>query len=239
MVLISEIIQRIQSAYSKGVQSKDTRLTDRHIYSAALTARGTLIEQQANKTQYINDWVYQTLPYVRLEKAPITGVNVPKSKVILKSVNPLPKLVSNISKRLIRSVTSLDGSISFSSTTFSLNKYNKGNKYTGDKSKVYVRNKYLYLTVLTQLEAISIDAIFEDPIEVYQFNLDNDPNPCDDCKCKSAYDIEFPIDRDLLGAVVRLAEPELISLFSQMTEDTTNNAIDDNSTKNIIHQPEQ
>ena len=30
---IKEIIQRVQSLYSKGVQSDDTRLSDRHIYN--------------------------------------------------------------------------------------------------------------------------------------------------------------------------------------------------------------
>ena len=46
---IGEIIQRIQSLYSKGVESDDTRLMSRHIYNKLLTVRARLISQDAKK----------------------------------------------------------------------------------------------------------------------------------------------------------------------------------------------
>lgn len=239
MILISEIIQRTQSAYSKGVESKDSRLTDRHIYSADITARANLIRNQSSKTQYQSNWVYQTLPYVALEKVSIHELSfVPKGCIVLKSVKPLPKLISDIDAELFRSITSLDGLTSITMTRFDTMQYNSGNKFTAKNPRAYIRKGYLYVTIYTQLEAITIDGIFEDPIEVYQFNLDAYPD-CTDCICKSAYDIEFPIDRNLMNALIKLANEELILLFTQMSEDDTNNASDDGESKNIVHSPQQ
>ena len=53
-MLIKEIVQRIQSLYSKGVQSDDSRLSDRHIYNKMITVRSKLISQQHNKKQKIS-----------------------------------------------------------------------------------------------------------------------------------------------------------------------------------------
>ena len=41
-----EVIQRIQSLYSKGVQSDDSRLRPRHIYNKLLSTTAKLYEQQ-------------------------------------------------------------------------------------------------------------------------------------------------------------------------------------------------
>ena len=49
-----EIIQRIQSMYSKGVESDDSRLRPRHIYNKLLTTTAKLYQQQKNKKQKIN-----------------------------------------------------------------------------------------------------------------------------------------------------------------------------------------
>ena len=58
---VIEIIQRIQSLYSKGAQSDDSRLSDRHIYNKLLTLRSKYISQQAKKKQKVNQWNFQVL----------------------------------------------------------------------------------------------------------------------------------------------------------------------------------
>ena len=40
---VGDLIQRVQSLYSKGVESDDSRLTRRHIYNKLLSVRSTLI----------------------------------------------------------------------------------------------------------------------------------------------------------------------------------------------------
>jgi len=52
---VEEAIQRVQSMYSRGLQSKDSRLSSRHIYSALCSGRATLIQQQIDKGQKLSD----------------------------------------------------------------------------------------------------------------------------------------------------------------------------------------
>ena len=69
-MLVGEIIERIQSLYSRGVASDESRLSDRHIYNKILSVRMQLITQQLKKKQRISDWNYSILPCVELIKVP-------------------------------------------------------------------------------------------------------------------------------------------------------------------------
>jgi len=102
-MLIKEIIQRIQSLYSKGVQSDDTRLTDRHIYNKMVTVRSKLVSQEAKKKQKINQWSYQTLSCVELIKAQPNECPciAPPGCEILRSKYPIPKMVMLYSLKLL------------------------------------------------------------------------------------------------------------------------------------------
>ena len=62
---VGDIIQRIQSLYSKGSQSDDTRLTPRHIYNKMLTVRSKLISEGAKKKQKVNYFYEFHLPSQR------------------------------------------------------------------------------------------------------------------------------------------------------------------------------
>ena len=129
---VEELIQRVLSAYNKGVQSDDNRLTPRHIYSTILSVRSKLLSEESEKKQKVNQWNYQTLPCVELIKTyPNECPCIPPiGCMILKSKYKLPRPLTNYDSHLIQSVSSLDGSIMFSETSWNEKKYKKGNKYT-------------------------------------------------------------------------------------------------------------
>ena len=228
MVTIGEGVQRLQSAYSKGMPSKDIRLTARHIYSNLLTGRATLLTQQSNKNQKINNTCYSLLSFVELEKASVHEVSfAPAGCTVLKSKNKLPRLISGIDSMLFKSIVSLDGSLSFDLKEFETIKYTKGSKFTSKKGKAYLRNGYLYVVNSSlKLKGISTEGLFYDPIEVMDFNIAS--GLCDNCACISAYDIEFPIDGNLFRTVIDIAYNETVLKFTQMSEDKKPNASDDN-----------
>jgi hypothetical protein len=240
MIPIGEAIEILESMYNKGVKSKDSRLSPRLVYSALLSGRAELIRQMSNKTQHINDWIYQTLYKVELEVKPVNLSNSGiKTETILKSKLEIPKIISDMDEELFRSITSLDGNVSYGMSTWSTNKYSSGSKYTANNPRVYVRDAYLYITKIKLIPAITIEGIFEDPLEVYLYNLNNFTD-CPDCACKAAMDIEFPIDRNLVTAMLKMAIPELIILLNQVKEDKISNASDDTgSTGSMIHQPQE
>mgnify|MGYP000501237515 CR=1 FL=1 len=251
-MLTKELLQRIQSLYSKGVQSDDTRLSFRHIYSKALTTRAKLIVQKLNKRQKLSQWTYQTLNCVELVVAkpyecpclPAVGCKILRTKY------ELPSLITGIvDGHAIQSVTSLEGSITFSETTWENKKYSKGSKYTASKPDYYIRDNYLYVTVKGAPKVITITGLFEDPIEALQYpsicgqedckpsnslgsgqtktDLEVGYTPEDHCpECMSPLDMELPIDKAMVEPLIEMAANELIGVFNQNTEDISNNALD-------------
>lgn len=222
---IEEIIQRIQSLYSKGVQSDDSRLMDRHIYNKMVTVRSRLISQDAKRKQKISQWNYQTIPCVELEIAPPHECPcVPRGCQILKTKHPLPEVLTDYNNHLIESVTNLDGSIIYAETTWKKKKYKSGNKYTAAKPDYYIRNKYLYITHRTGPKVIAITALFEDPLDAeYYPSLCGNENFTD---CTPAYEREFPIDNDKIDTLIEMCINELVIQFSQSREDLTNDTKD-------------
>jgi hypothetical protein len=226
-MLTREIIQRIQSLYSKGVQSDDSRLTPRHIYNKILTVRSKLISQEAKKRQKINQWSYQTIPCIELIKAEVHECPClpPLGCEILRSKYPIPKPMTDLNTHLIQSVTTLDGSVIFSEITWNEKKYKASNKYTANKPDYYIRNNYLYITHRSGLKVITLTGLFDDPITAEDF-----PSFCEDCTdcedCTSPLDKEFPIDNDMIDTLIDICKQELIEQFSQMIEDSSNNSSD-------------
>ena len=225
---VGEIIQRVQSLYSRGVQSDDVRLEDRHIYNKMITVRSKLISQEAKKRQKINQWSYQTLNCIELIKAQAHECPClpPIGCEILRSKYPIPKPLTDLNTHLIQSVTTLDGSIIFSEISWSEKKYKSSNKYTANKPDYYMRNNYLYITHKSGLKVITLTGLFDDPLEAEKF-----PSYCnEDCQdcfdCESMLEKEFPIDNDMIDTLIDMSKIELIEQFSQMTGDLTNNSSD-------------
>lgn len=229
MITIGEVIQRFQSLYSKGAQSDDSRLTPRHIYSKMKTVRAKLIIEQSKKKQKINNWNYQTLNCI--EMIVVSGHECPclppMGCEMLRTKHKIPKPLSNMDSTLITNVSTIDGSITYSEITLRDKKYKKGNRYTANKPDYFIQNEYLYIThVLNSPRVISITGIFENPLDVDKF-----PTLCkEDCveceDCTSMLDKEFPLDLDLVEALVQISVEELIGIFSQSIEDQSNNTLD-------------
>lgn len=238
-MVVAEAIQRVQSLYSRGVQSDDSRLTPRHTYSALMSARSTLLRQRSDKNQKISDWSYQTLPCIELEKAPIHECPCAPSEgcMVLRSKHKIPKPITNLDSHLIRSITSLDGTTNFDATIFEHEKYSKGNKFTANKPGYYPRNGRIYITVYKTMKAVTGRGLFDDFIDAYFFP--SICGECEGCECIDVMDIEVPIDGDLIRPLVKLANEELIIIMKQLGEDKLGNSSEDASSTGMIHQPQQ
>ena len=147
---IKELIQRIQSTYSKGVQSDDSRLTNRHIYNKLLTTRALLLSREVNKKRKLSAWNYSTLPCVEIVEItsneecpciPDVGCSVYRSK------HKLPKPIVSLSSYMIKGVYSTDAqrSIKFTEVSVNQSKYTKGGKYSSNNNKYMLHNGYIYI----------------------------------------------------------------------------------------------
>lgn len=223
---LQDLIQRVQSLYSKGAQSDDSRLSSRHIYNKLLTVRSRLISQEAKKKQRISQWNYQVLPCVELELVPSHDCPCvpPIGCQILRTKYKLPEPLSGLSGTLIQAVTTIDRGIKIDEVTLNAVNAQRGNKYTSKKMNYFLHNGYLYVTTSQNLKAISITALFEDPIEASKYKGLCD---CKDCaNCVDYLEEDFPIDNDMIDALIELTINEVVILFSQSQEDQTNNSRD-------------
>ena len=168
---VGELIQRVQSLYSKGVNSDDSRLTNRHIYNKLLTVRNMLVFRKLNKKQKISAWNYVFIPCIELIKAPAHECPClpPVGCEILKSKYPLPKPITNLEDDMVLSVTSIEGSISYDKTTFEAKRFSKGKKFTSKRQDYYIRNGHLYITWVKGPRVVSMNMLPKDPIEAINF----------------------------------------------------------------------
>lgn len=228
---IGELVQRIQSLYSRGVDSDDTRLMSRHIYNKLLTVRSRLISQEAKKKQRISQWNYQVLSCVELIKVPAHECPCipPVGCEILRSKHKLPRPLTGLSGSLIQSVTTIDRSKKINEISLNAVNSQKGNKYASKAISYFIENGYLYIsTPKTNLSVVRVVGLFEDPVEVNNFRSYCNED-CKDClSCTDYQEEEFPIDNDLIDAMIELSINELVILFDQSSQDSKNNSSDDN-----------
>lgn len=225
MITVGEIIQRVQSIYSKGIQSDDSRLSNRHIFSKAQGVRTTLLTRQFDKKQLINQWNYQVLQ-VKLIKASLHGIDcLPSMGLdVLRSSSKIPKPLTSLDSHIIQSVTTIDSGTRYPEKKWGTFNYLKGNKFTNNTPFFFIKDEYLYLVNAKNIELVFITAVFENILEVYNFQ----GLCCDDIdNCLSYLDLAFPLDLDLVDVAVTMIKEELVKDFLQIPEDKTNNSIDD------------
>lgn len=222
-----ELIQRIQSLYSKGVESDDTRLSNRHIYNKICSVRIRLINEKIKKRQKLRP---QILPCVELENVPVSECQCIEGETckVKRSKHPIPKNIMNRDNYIIYYVTTVDGKQRFNPVDFSKKHYKSGRKYAKETHSYYILNDYLYVEPGKSHEGIEIVLVagqFEETIIPPHFmNCGCDTNKTDNCE--SYLDREFPLDGDLIEALVELSKLELIHEFVQMREDKSNNSSD-------------
>ena len=219
---VREIVQRIQSLYSKGVQSDDTRLSFRHIYNKMVSVRSKLINDQVIKNNKVGQGSFQTLDCVELEEVYLDKKFNIGCKV-LKVKSKLPNILVSDRRHLIQFVTSIEGSVVYSETTWEQVKYKKYNKYTSSNPDYFLRDNDLYLTNNKAAKIITISALFEDPSKPLEY-----PSLCPKDLDYDIFKIDFCIDSHLIDNLVELSVKELVILFSQMKEDRINDSTDNN-----------
>lgn len=227
-MIIGELIQRIQSLYSKGVQSDDARLSSRHIYNKIKTVRTRLLSQDRMKLKKLSPWDQNTLRCVELEAIPAYECPciLPSScKTVLRSKYKLPTIIGS----MISSINSIENSVKIDLINKNSARYIGANKYTGNKVNSFLEDGYLYVIKETSLGVLSLRGVFEDPIEVEAFN--SYCEGCDTCGCESYLDKEFTLDSGKTETLIESSVSELVEYFRSTLEDQTSNSKDSLTTQ--------
>ena len=169
MTTIGEAISRVRNVL-KAVK-EDPFLTDRTIYFAIQKYAKTLIKREDNQFRLMKmSQIFQVLPYIELidvDKVEAGCVGVYSECYFKRSKDKLPSILDGMFGPIIRTTSSIDGSIEMfrtepgtwvsitKSTTF---KYNTRRYF-------WYLNGYLYCPNI-DWEAVRMEAIFENKVEI-------------------------------------------------------------------------
>ncbi len=223
MQTIGKYIDEVQSRYSKGVKSTDSRLTNRLIYSKLLSMRAKLITEKVNKKQILSNSFYQLLSGVEMEQVTTSMLStISISNNIMRSKNQIPIPIYNIDKPLVKSCSNIEGSVIYNLTTWETVKNASGRKYTGDKPNYFLMDNYLFITGKASPRAIGINYVADDPIAAYLFPK------FEDCTqtCIGYLDIPFPIDEDMGNTLIEMTTTHLLNIYSKRKDDREQDDID-------------
>jgi hypothetical protein len=213
MTSIGEAISRVRNAV-KAVK-EDPFLTDRQIYFAIMKYAQTLIKREDNQFRLMKiSSIFKVLPYIELidvDKVEAGCLGVYSECYIKRSKEKLPTILNGVFGPIIRTTSSIDGSIEMfrtdpgtwvsmtKTTTF---KYNK-------RPYFWYLNGYVYCPNI-DWDAIRMEAIFEGEVDIC------DPK----VECMVKQDEVFSLPEYLFSEVEQFVVKELTMLMSVPVDST-------------------
>tara|TARA_Y100000592_G_scaffold20780_1_gene31907 strand:+ start:13282 stop:13953 length:672 start_codon:yes stop_codon:yes gene_type:complete len=180
MTTIGEVVSRVRQSIKAEVQ--DAFMTDRYIYSLILKNAQLFMRRQdhANKLMKFNS-VWQALPYIELievDKVEAQCSGIQSGCTIKRTKEKLPTFMEGYWGPLIRTVSSIDGSIELQPTnpgTYASMTKTTSFKYNKTKYFWWL-NDYLYFPNI-EWDAVKVEGIFEGDISGYNCDTEDDCTP--------------------------------------------------------------
>jgi len=193
---IGEVISRIRGQVKAEVQ--DAFVTDRYVYSLVSKYAQLFMRRQdaVNKLMKFNA-VWKTLPYVELievDKVEAECTGIQSGCTIKRTKEKLPEMIQGYWGPLIRTVSSIDGSIEVKATqpgTYTSITKTTTFKYNSRKYWWFI-NGYIYIPDV-EWDAIKVEGVFDDDISDWLCGNDN--------KCIARYDQEINIPEALFAEI--------------------------------------
>lgn len=203
-LLIGQPISRLRGAL-KAVH-QEAGVTDRTLYSILKKYADLLMKELDQKGKLLGfSAVFETLNWVELEevdKIEATCMCLSSYSTFRRTKLPMPMFREGAYGPMVRSITSLDGSVSVVMTT--LDQYNilsksKNFKYNKDKYAWYLNDRLYFPNV--DWPACRVEGIFED--EIWMFN-------CGEERCVIRQEQSLNVPDYLLAKIEQMALQELM-----------------------------
>jgi hypothetical protein len=212
MVTLNQIVYDILNIASQGTQSDDFSISERQCALWVNELRSKLIHQAIQKKGDINDSWLQHINCLELQEVDAAECcDVDTDCTVLKSITQLPSYIEIVSVRDILNKTT------FSPITFFRAKYTSGNRYTANRPKWYMKDRYLYIINSNILEKVSLSGVFEDPTALGMFTS------CEGTPCYNI-DSNYPLDLKMATDITDIILQTKIPIFMQMPKDNINDA---------------
>lgn len=218
-----EAIDRIKTPLNHGVESDDSTLKDRYIYSLLKTNRAKILRQRLNDGKYISSFNYTTIACLPLEHGKFSDCPCfTDDCYILRSKDVIPPIVSSIVGDELK-VYTIQG-VKIDPTSKVKSDHNQYRKTNQEQIGYFIYNNRLYITGTTELKVVTVSAIFSDPMDVEGINAcDTEGNEIG--SCYDSLKDDFPIDDELFDMVESLIFDKLKE-YKSNPQDNENNAKD-------------
>ena len=217
MTTIGDVVSRIRNQVKAEIE--DAFVTDRYLYSLVLKSAQLLMRRQdnANKLMKFNS-IWQALPYVELEEvdkieAGCSGIK--SGCTIKKSKLKLPVFMEGYWGPLIRTVSSIDGSIELQPTNpGSYASMTKTTSFKYNKTKYFWwLNGYMYCPNV-DWDAIKVEGVFEGDIGTWNCEPEDD--------CVPRYKQQIYIPEFLFAEIEQQVIQQLMNTLKVPSEDSDN-----------------
>lgn len=217
MTTIGEVISRLRGQIKS--EAQDAFMTDRYIYSLVLKYAQLFMRRQdsANKLKKFNS-VWQSLPYIELieiDKIEAECSGIQSGCTIKRTKTKLPTFMEGYWGPLIRTVSSIDGSIEMQATspgTYASMTNTTSFKYNTTKYFWYLNN-YIYIPNV-EWDAIKLEGVFEGDISKWDCDDKND--------CTPRYLQNFYIPEFLFAEIEAQVLQQMFNTLKVPSEDSDN-----------------
>lgn len=211
---IGEAISQVKTEHR--AYSDDSMLTDRFIWNKIQAKTMMLLKQRNDQFKLNNNnFLYSVLDCVEMELVDsVTCCKEIPACEILRSKKPLPKIAESNLSSVVKGIYTLDTSERIDFVNVNDVVRLSKSKYKPKGIKAFIRNNYLYIPFRKYPKAVTIEAFFEDPMDVILFNecIQKD-------HCMRMQDVEWKAPSDLQSVIFAEVGKEILAFFAQINPD--------------------
>lgn len=224
-MLLSEIVYNIKNLLSGGITSDDENLSNAQIAFMVGYYRARLYKQDVEKGRNSKELWIQNLGQVPLQQADKNEC-CDIDACILRTVNQIPKPIETSGALNLTFVGNTNGR-PYQKDTHNGMYWSHANKYTGNITRWYYQNGYLYIVnpPTVMLDHINVQGIFEDPMVAQKFRTCDCPNN-ETCIDEDSLDFEYSMPLHYTDLIVKMVAQTEIQLLVSMPADLTNDSVD-------------
>lgn len=213
-LLIGDITSRMRGLIK--ADNQDSFITDRYLYSIWRKYADMLVKEMDQKGKLLPfSSVFETLDYVALEEVDkveaAACIGVKSYATFRKTKLAMPMFREGAYGPMVRSITSLDGSISLTMTTLDawviLSK-SKNFRFNKEKYAWYLNDRLYFPNI--DWPAVRIEGIFEDDISAFKCDYED--------KCKIRQEQSLNVPDYMVARIEQMAMAEILGRLQIPTD---------------------
>lgn len=205
-------------------QNADSTYLDQFLYDSLMKQAPWLIKREVSAGRiYRNNSIFQTLPHVPVIQTSVIPdcLHIPSNCKIYRTKHPLPEMWMDNDGHIIKSVSSLDGSTSFTFTTPSSWQDKQADPYQAMSKEKYCffADGYLWFP-RDNPRKVNVFGFFKEDVRL------SPHDHCDDCgtdECLRYLDTKFLVPDYILAELFAKTQQAILGMTMRIPEDTTIN----------------